>query len=324
MAKQPKPHIAVVLPCYRTADRAGAVIDAIGPEVATIIAVDDACPDKTGDRLETESTDKRLTVLRHDQNQGVGAAMVTGYKEALRLGADIIVKIDSDGQMDPALLPRLVKPILEGRADYTKGNRFFHPEDVSAMPGARLFGNAVLSLFAKVSSGYWPVVDPNNGYTAIEARVLSHLPLDRIARRYFFESDMLFRLGALRAVVHDIPMQARYDGETSSLSVVGSVFPFLWGHLRNSMKRIAYLYFLRDFNIGTLALLLGVPLFIVGIVVGSYYWLESVLSGVPATAGQVMLGGLPVILGGALILSFINFDVQSVPRTAIHPIMPKR
>ncbi len=318
------PHIAVVMPCYRAAGSAAGVVAAIGADVTTIIAVDDGCPDKTGDALTASCKDDRLIVLHHAENKGVGAAMVTGYREALTRGADIVVKIDSDGQMDPALVPRLIKPIVEGRADYTKGNRFFHPEDVSAMPGARLFGNAVLSLFAKVSSGYWPILDPNNGFTAIEAKVLSHLPLDRIAPRYFFESDMLFRLGALRAVVQDVPMTARYDGETSSLSVMGSILPFLFGHMKNTIKRVAYSYFLRDFNMGTLELLLGVPLFMMGFTIGVLYWLESAVSGVPATAGSVMLAGLPVIVGAFFILSFVNYDVQNVPRIALHPLLDRR
>lgn len=322
-ARRTGPHVAVVLPCYRTAGTVASVVAAIGPEVRTIIAVDDACPDGTGDALAAIEDD-RLTVLRHAKNAGVGAAMVTGYREALARRADIVVKMDSDGQMDAAMLARLVKPIVEGRADYTKGNRFFHPEDVTAMPAVRLLGNAVLSLFAKVSSGYWPVVDPNNGYTAIEARVLSNLPLDRIAKRYFFESDMLFRLGALRAVVQDVPMPAIYAGEKSSLSVAGAIMPFYVGHLRNALKRIAYAYFLRDFNVASLELLLGVPAFLIGTIIGAVFWLQSSLSGVPATAGMVMLAGLPVIVGVFLILSFINYDVQNVPRNPIHPVLDRR
>ena len=144
---------------------------------------------------------------------------MTGYRVALDDGMDIMVKIDGDGQMAPELLPDFVAPILAGEADYTKGNRFFDLEQVSQMPTVRLLGNAVLSFFNKISSGYWNLFDPTNGYTAIHRDVAACLPFGRISRRYFFESDMLFRLNTLRAVVVDIPMHASYGDEVSNLRI---------------------------------------------------------------------------------------------------------
>src|SRR5262249_35811865 len=150
------------------------------------------------------------------------------------------VKLDGDGQMDPALVPGLARPILEGRADYVKGNRFFDPGGLAAMPGVRLFCLAVLSLVNKVSSGYWDAMDPTNGFVASHARVLERLPLDKIADDYFFESDLLFRLGTLRAVVVDFPMAARYGGETSSLAVGSVALRFPARYVARTFKRIAY------------------------------------------------------------------------------------
>ncbi|GHU35112.1 hypothetical protein AGMMS50256_29780 [Betaproteobacteria bacterium] len=195
------------------------VIHAIPPFVSRIYVVDDACPDNSGDFVERNCKDERIFVIRHAENQGVGGAVMTGYKAALEDGMDIFVKIDGDGQMDPSLIPSFVAPIAAGEADYTKGNRFFDLEEIQAMPKVRLFGNAALSFMTKLSSGYWDLFDPTNGYTAIHRDVASHLPFDKISRRYFFESDILFRLNILRAVVADTPMSAKYGDEVSGLKI---------------------------------------------------------------------------------------------------------
>ncbi|MDP7572011.1 MAG: glycosyltransferase family 2 protein, partial [Myxococcota bacterium] len=180
--------IAAVVPCFAVRDQVLGVLEAIGPEVDRIYVVDDACPQKTGLFVEENCRDPRVTVLRHEGNRGVGAAVLTGYRQALADGAEVLVKIDGDGQMNPALVTRFVRPILAGDADYTKGNRFFNIEDVRQMPWLRFAGNAVLSFISKLASGYWDVFDPNNGFTAIHARVAALLPFDKISEGYFFES----------------------------------------------------------------------------------------------------------------------------------------
>lgn len=165
---------------------------------------------------------------------------MTGYRAALKDGIDIIVKIDSDGQMDPALIIDFVGPIVDGEADYTKGNRFFELEKVKSMPRIRLIGNAILSFMCKLSSGYWNLFDPTNGFTAIHADVARRLPFNSISKRYFFESDILFRLNTLRAVVIDIPMEAEYGDEISNLKISRIVGEFLVKHSKNFIKRIFY------------------------------------------------------------------------------------
>jgi len=172
--------IAVVIPCFRVSRHVLDVIAGIGPEVSHIYAVDDACPERTGALIEARCPDPRVRVLTHPENRGVGGAMITGYQAALAAGADIVVKIDGDGQMDPALIARFTRPIASGSADYTKGNRFHDLEDTQAMPRVRLFGNALLSLVNKVASGYWDVMDPTNGYTAIHRCALAALPLAKL------------------------------------------------------------------------------------------------------------------------------------------------
>lgn len=307
--------IAVVVPCYKVKAHIKAVIDTMPDLVWRIYCVDDACPEKSGAFIKKSSTDKRVRVITHDVNQGVGGAVVSGYRAALDDGAEIIVKVDGDGQMDPALIAGFVQPILDGDADYTKGNRFFNVEDVKSMPALRLFGNAVLSFMTKLSSGYWTVFDPTNGFTAVRASALGEVPLDKLSQRYFFESDMLFRLNILRAVVQDIPMRAVYNDEESSLKIGSILLPFLGGHLKNFCKRVFYSYFLRDFNVASIELVLGIVLLLFGTLFGLEQWGQSVASGVAASAGTVMLSALPIIIGVQFLLSFLHYDVQAAPRS---------
>ncbi len=316
-----RPRIAVVVPCYRVRAQIDAVLETMPPEVDRIYCVDDACPEDSGAAIAARWNDHRVVVLRHAENQGVGGAVITGYRQALADGAEIVVKIDGDGQMDPRLLPRFVEPIRRGACDYTKGNRFYRIEDVRAMPRGRLIGNAALSFLSKLSSGYWPIFDPTNGYTAIHAAVLRLLPLERLHRRYFFETDMLFRLSTLRAVVTDVPMTARYGTETSSLRLGPALATFFAGHLRNTAKRIFYAYILRDFSIASALLLVGGLLFVGGGLYGAGAWISSVRSGIPATAGEVMIAALPILAGLQMLLSALQYDIQNVPSRPIHPVL---
>ena len=290
--------IAVIIPCYKVKAHILEVLQRIGPEVRRVYVVDDCCPEGSGDLVEQECTDSRVRVVRHQINQGVGGAVMTGYRVALDDGMDIMVKIDGDGQMAPELLPDFVAPILAGEADYTKGNRFFDLEQVSQMPTVRLLGNAVLSFFNKISSGYWNLFDPTNGYTAIHRDVAACLPFGRISRRYFFESDMLFRLNTLRAVVVDIPMHASYGDEVSNLRISKVVGEFFFKHVRNTFKRIFYNYYLRDLSLASLQLPMGMLLLIFGVLFGLYKWNEASSLGVTATPGTVMLSALPVLVSG--------------------------
>lgn len=310
--------LAVVIPCYKTSGKVMDVISGIPVDIWRIYCVDDKCPEETGKHIQENSMDERVHVLFHDKNQGVGGAMITGYKQALKDGAQIIVKLDSDGQMDPALIPAFIEPIIQGRADYTKGNRFFTPEYLSAMPKIRLIGNAGLSFLTKFSSGYWQIFDPTNGYTAIHADVLKLLPLDKISKDYFFESDMLFRLGTLRAVVLDVPQRAIYEDEKSNLSIAKSLWSFFYCHTRNFYKRIVYNYFIRDFHVASIEWILGPALLIFSFIFGISAWSSSVYQGVSASAGTVMLAALPFIAGLQLLLSAIQFDIQNQPRMPLH------
>lgn len=323
MSVSSEPRIAVVIPCFRVAAQVLGVIERIGPEVGWILAVDDACPERTGDVIERNCRDPRVRVLRHVQNQGVGGAVMTGYAAAMELPVDAVVKLDGDGQMDPALIPVLCGPLLGGRADYVKGNRFYQVSHTAGMPASRLLGNAALSFLTKFSSGYWQLFDPTNGFTAIHRAVLPELDFGKIAKRYFFESDLLYHLNQLRAVVMEMPMASSYADEPSSLRPLRMIGPFLRGNLRNGFKRIFYSYFLRAFSVASLELVLGFVLWLFGIVFGSWHWWRSVVDGIPASAGTVMLAALPLILGTQFLLSWLGFDVASEPRQAVHGFLQR-
>jgi glycosyltransferase involved in cell wall biosynthesis len=313
------PHrVAVVIPSYKVTRHVLGVVEGIGPEVWRIYVVDDRCPDRSGEFVASNCKDPRVVVLYNEVNEGVGGAVMTGYRQAIEDGADVIVKVDGDGQMDPALIPDFVGPIMTGQADYTKGNRFFNLERIRAMPPMRLFGNAALSFLTKLSSGYWDLFDPTNGYTAIHADVARRLPFAKISRRYFFETDMLFRLNTVRAVVVDVPMDARYADEVSNLKISRIAGEFLVKHMRNFGKRLFYNYYLRDLSVASLELPLGVLLFLFGVTFGSWHWWQSARAGVAASAGTVMLSALPTLMGLQLILAFLNYDIESVPRRPIH------
>lgn len=314
--------IAVILPCYKSKEHALGVIERIGEEVSIIIAVDDNCPVNTGKFVEENCKDKRLKVIYNEVNKGVGGAVMHGYMYGLKnTQADIFVKIDSDGQMDPALVPRLVKPIVEKIADYTKGNRFFRPSYLRAMPKMRLFGNACLSFLTKLSSGYWTMMDPTNGFTAIHRTALSQLELSQISERYFFESDILYHLNLVRAVTLDMPMMAVYGDEESGLKIREIIGQFLTSNLKNTLKRFFYDYGLRNFSIGSSYLLFAIIFILFGVIFGLSNWVESMRSGQAATSGTVMIAGLPIIIGIQFLNSFIIYDVANVPRVPLQTLL---
>jgi dolichol-phosphate mannosyltransferase len=313
---------AVVIPCYRVRRHIEGVLARIGPEVDRIYIVDDACPEATGRFVGQTVRDPRLAVIFHPENRGVGAAMVTGYRAALADGAEIVVKLDGDGQMDPRLIPHFTAPVRAGTADYAKGNRFFHPDYLLRMPKLRVLGNTLLSFANKLISGYWDVMDPANGFTAIHRTALQLLPLDKIAARYFFESDMLFRLNVARAVVVDTPMRAVYADEKSNLRVRRVLCVFPWLYLNRFAKRVFFNYFLRDFNPGTLALVFGTLLTVFGAIFGLYHWTIAHFSGTESSAGTVMVAALPVIVGFQLLLFFLQYDILAVPKRPLSTNTP--
>ena len=313
MASRKANKLAVVIPCYKVKDSILAVIKSVGPEVSKIYVIDDACPDETGAHVKRYARDKRVVVITHSENRGVGGAVLAGYKQALLDGAEIVVKLDGDGQMNGTEISRLIRPIEQGLADYVKGNRFDTLESLEQMPRVRIFGNAALSFLSKFSSGYWNITDPTNGFTAIHRSILKDLPLGKVNKGYFFESDMLFRLSVMKAVVQDMPMKATYGEEKSNLKIRRVLPTFLYRHFVNFHKRVFYTYYLREINIASLELPVGAMSFIGGLVFGFKKLFES-YDGEVTTSGEVMLAAVPIILGLQLLLAFLSYDITNMPK----------
>jgi|KBSSwiStaDraftv2_1062776.scaffolds.fasta_scaffold09868_7 dolichol-phosphate mannosyltransferase len=310
----------LVVPCYKVRGLILRVIEKTPAWVEGIVCVDDACPERSGDFIEAETTDPRVVVVRLSQNQGVGGAMLAGYAEAARRGGRILVKVDGDDQMDLGYMGQLVAPIILGEADYTKGNRFTSISHLRNMPGVRVLGNAALSFAAKVSTGYWNIFDPTNGYTAIESTVAKRVMEKRVSRRFFFETDLLYHLSTLRAVVRDVPMPARYGDEISNLRIGAIAGPFALKHARNFLQRVLGQYFVRDFNVATLELIFG-ALFLLFGVGYAIHWILVREMGQAASPGRVMAAALPVIVGVQFLLQAVNFDVLNAPSRPIHPYL---
>jgi glycosyltransferase involved in cell wall biosynthesis len=310
--------IAVVIPAYRTEGELPAVLRGLPAFVRHVIVVDDASPDASAALAAAAAKkDKRIILLRHEKNLGVGGAMVTGFRKALEIGAEIVIKVDGDGQMDPQYIPALIAPLLAGEADYAKGNRFRDSKSLQQMPLARRIGNLGLSFLTKAATGYWNIFDPTNGYFAIRAAALAQLPLDKIDERYYFETSMLSHLYLLDACVRDVTIPARYRNETSNLSIRRALFEFPFKLARTFTRRIALKYFIFDFSMMSVYLLTGIPLLLFGLVFGIAKWIQYAELGIAAPTGTVILPTLSVILAIQILLSAIDFDLNAIPRKAI-------
>jgi dolichol-phosphate mannosyltransferase len=312
-----KPHVCVIIPLYKARGHIANVLRGVPELVRTIVVVDDCSPDDSYECARAVD-DKRVHFVRHKQNQGVGGATLSGYQKAIELGAEIVVKIDSDDQMDPSYIVPLLAPILMNQADYTKGNRFIHADELKSMPLTRRIGNAGLSFLTKAASGYWNIFDPTNGYTAIHASVIPMLDSDRLHRRYFFESSMLIELGMLRAVIQDVEIPAKYQDEVSSLSEWKALFEFPPRLLVGFLRRLLIQYFVRDFGVFSLLLILGGGFSAFGLFFGLYHWYLSSITLTIASTGTVMIAVLPLILGSQLLIQSIIVDMQNIPQEPVH------
>jgi len=305
--------VAVVVPAYKVHDHIKGVVSSIPETIDHIVVVDDKCPHLSGREAEKLHR-KNVVVIYHEVNQGVGGAVITGYKKALELGCEIMIKMDGDGQMDPKYIDKLIEPLMKNEADYTKGNRFKDFTSLKSMPRMRLFGNSALSFIIKFASGYWNIMDPTNGYTAIHKRALEKLNFERLSKRFFFEADMLINLNIINAVVQDIDMPTKYGNEKSSLDIERILYQFPPRLIKGFMKRIFLKYFLYDFNMASIYLIIGLPMFIFSVLFGIYEWIDSFVTGKQRTAGTIMLVALPIIISFQMLLQVINIDINSVPK----------
>ena len=306
--------IAVVIPCYRVSEQIKDVIASIPKFIDYVIVVDDACPENSG-MIVNDLREDRIKVMFHKRNEGVGGAMISGFKKALELRIDIVVKLDGDGQMNPNDIAKLMQPLLNNNADYAKGNRFRDAKALKQMPKVRLLGNSLLSFAIKLASGYWNIMDPANGFCAISRHALCKLNLDKIDNRYFFETDMLINLNLVNMVVEDVPLPAIYSNETSSLSIKKIILTFPLKILKGLAKRIYYIY---DFNMASVYLLIAIPLLLFGLFFGGYRWIVGIMENTENNSGTIMLAALPIILGMQFLLQAISIDINSIPKNSSH------
>jgi dolichol-phosphate mannosyltransferase len=312
-----EPCIAIVIPSYKVRDSLLGVLESVPALIDKIYVVDDGCPQESGRHVEERCKDRRVSVLRMGRNSGVGAATLHGFGQAFADGADIAVKLDGDGQMRAEYLPDLLAPIITGRADFSKGNRFYDLKRLEQMPVVRRVGNIGLSLMTKFASGHWHISDPTNGFLAIHRAAFSRLSEHLIAKRFFFETSLLIHLNIIRATVVDVPVPARYGDETSNLSIVRSLFEFPLKLLQHFCRRVLFRYFLLDINAASVFFVAGVVLFFSGAGFAIYRWHEGAMSGTPQTSGTVALALTPTILGAQMILQAILIDIITPP---VHPI----
>jgi glycosyltransferase involved in cell wall biosynthesis len=278
-----------------------------------IVVVDDHSADNTATTAAAVG-DARIEVIRLPVRRGVGGATVTGMRRALALGAELVVKVDGDGQMDPEKIARLLEPLVHDGYAYAKGNRFLDTQALQQMPLHRLIGNFALTFLTKLASGYWHIFDPQNGFVAITAKALASLDLEALASGFFFENDLLIHLNVLHLRVKDVAIPAHYGNERSSLHVNRVLFTFPFYLARGFWTRIWQKYMLRDFSPIAVFWVIGSIFLLWGTVFGGWTWAHSIYSGRAATTGTVMLSVLPFLLGFELLLQAIILEIRETPR----------
>jgi len=301
--------VAVVVPAYNEEALVGSTVAGIPAFVDSIIVVDDGSKDETA--VRAQNADKRVEVIPHERNQGVGAAIVTGYRRAIAIGVDVTCVMAADGQMDPDDLETLVRAIAIDETDYAKANRLFTGQAWQLIPRTRYLGNAALSFMTKIASGYWHVADSQSGYTAVNLETLKLLDLDRIYRRYGFPNDLLVHLNVFNRRVRDYPSRPIYGvGERSGIRLRHVVPKISWLLLKGFFWRMGQKYVIRDFHPLILFYMLGIFLFAGGILLGIA---EVVLriAGNPITSATIVLVALLVISGLQLLLFAMWFDMES-------------
>jgi glycosyltransferase involved in cell wall biosynthesis len=301
--------VAVVVPAYDEEKLIGTTLSGIPGFVDRVYVVDDASRDGTAD--VARSAGERVEVIEHEQNQGVGAAILTGYKRALADGVDVTAVMAGDNQMDPSDLEAIATPVARGEVDYAKANRLFTGRAWELIPRTRYLGNAVLSLLTKIASGYWHVADSQSGYTAISRGTLDLLDLDRIYKRYGFPNDMLVHLNVINARVRDVPSRPVYGvGESSGIRLRRVVPAISWLLTKAFFWRMREKYVIRDFHPLVFFWVFGILFSLLGFVLGATVTILRIL-GNELTVATVVLVALLLIAGLLFTLFAMLFDMES-------------
>ncbi len=308
--------VSVVIPAFNEEHVIRSVIRTVPKYVDNILVVNDGSTDGTEKAAKScAKSDPRVQVITRPTRGGVGAAIITGHKRALELGADVVAVMAGDGQMDPKHLASLIDKIVEGY-DYAKGNRFLAEGHLTEMPKYRVLGNLILSFMSKASSGYWNIFDHDNGYTAIRATTLRKLPLDRIANDYNFERDMLVHLNIIGARVADVAIESRYPDRYSKIHIYTFVPKASFFMFHRFFRRIFVRYLFNDVRPFGVLFLPGLVLFVWGFLYGAFLGYLRYLNPlhVSPSTGTVMLSIVPLFVGLQLLLFAFVLDVLEAPR----------
>jgi glycosyltransferase involved in cell wall biosynthesis len=303
--------VAVVVPSYNEEALVAETVAGVPPFVDRIFVVDDASTDSTAERARA-SGDPRVEVVVHERNQGVGGAIISGYRRALAERIDVTCVMAGDNQMPADDLERIVRPVARGEVDYAKANRLFSGKAWDLMPRHRYLGNAVLSLFTKVASGYWHVADSQSGYTAIGLEALELLDLERVYPRYGFPNDMLVHLNVSSARVRDVPSRPVYGvGEQSAMKLSRVVPRISWLLFRGFFWRMREKYVIRDFHPLVFFYGFGLLFTTAGLALGAYVSAMRIFTGGDLTAATVVLVALLLISGSQFTLFAMWFDMET-------------
>jgi len=304
--------VAVVVPAYNEEKLIGETLSGIPEYVARVYAVDDGSTDRTGEIIEEYARrDPRIVPIHHNPNRGVGAAITSGYRRAVEDGMDIAAVMAGDNQMDPACLPLLLDPIVDGRADYTKGNRLISEAYRAGMSRWRSFGNSILTFLTKVASGYWQMMDPQNGYTAISTKALAELPLDEVYQGYGYCNNLLVWLNIHGMRVQDVAIPARYGSERSKIrysTYIPRVSKLLLG---NFIFRLKTKYIQMGFHPLAFFYLAGAVLTPLGLLGGAITLWEKFVMGYPLLFVHGVLSFLMFMMGMQFLLFAMLFDMQA-------------
>jgi glycosyltransferase involved in cell wall biosynthesis len=304
--------VAVVIPSFRVERWITKVVTNLPDFIDHIIVVDDCSPDDTA-QIVKDLKHPKVRLVSHQKQLGVGGAMKTGFKEAIQLDCDLIVKMDGDNQMDPAHLVSLLYPLVKQECDFTKGNRFGLLANVDNMPLIRRIGSLVLTMINKFVSGYWHIVDPQNGYFAIRGETLKKIKLEWLDNFYFFENSMLLNLNIIEARVSDVLIPSRYEDEESSMSILTIIRRFPLKLVKGLLFRLFYRYFYLDFSPVFLFFVIGISLLTGGGIWGLYAWYQAIVYKIDTELGTFALGIIPIMMGFQFLLNALNIDIQNSP-----------
>ncbi len=305
--------IIIVIPCFKVKNKISNVITKVPDWVYKIICVDDCCPQGTGKYIEQNINDDRILTIYNELNEGVGGACLVGFKKAVELGAEIIVKVDGDDQMDLSLLNKFIEPIILNEADFTKGNRFTKLIDYLEMPVLRKIGNISLSFFNRFSSGYWNLFDTTNGYLCFNSKIINILPLEKISKNYFFESDLLNWLYIIRAKVKDIPIRSIYNNEKSNINIFSVLIKFPPLYFRNFFRRFFYEYCVRNPDMKFISFIVGLFSLFFGLIYSFSVW-RTGIGDDPLPSGTVGIALISLLVGINFISYFFVSDMNNYPK----------